>query len=73
MQKPMFIATSKGYINLSLVTQITEHGGKMRFVFIGSMSTGDEGMMPDYLELDHAEGSGIVSLLRENFPEMFIG
>ena len=42
MQKPMFIATSKGYINLSLVTQIAEHGGKMRFVFIGSMSTADE-------------------------------
>jgi hypothetical protein len=37
MHSPLFIETSKGHINLALVTHIYEHGGELVFQFERSM------------------------------------
>jgi hypothetical protein len=72
MSRPLFVETSKGYINLALVTQITHHGNVMHFVFGGSQSRGEEGITPDWMELPEAEARDLITWLEANEPECFI-
>ena len=61
MQSPLFIETSKGHINLALVTHISEHGGELVFQFERSM-----------VSVPGAEGKKIMATLLPVFRERFM-
>jgi hypothetical protein len=59
MCNPLFVQTSKGWINLAQVTQITKRGGTMDFIFV----TGGHERDIDYVELPQKEGERIMQRL----------
>jgi hypothetical protein len=53
MQLPLFIETSRGHINLALVTHISEHAGELVFQFERSV-----------VSLPQEEGKALMKTLR---------
>jgi hypothetical protein len=61
MHSPLFIETSKGPINLALLTHIYEHGGELVFQFERSM-----------IAVPGAEGKKLMAMLLPVFRERFM-
>jgi hypothetical protein len=61
MQYPLFIETSKGPINLALVTHIYQHAGEVAFQFERSV-----------VSLPEKEGKLILAQLHEAFRDRLI-
>jgi hypothetical protein len=60
MQLPLFVETSRGHINLALVTLITEHTGELVFQFERSM-----------VAIPAEEGKKLMATLRPLMRERF--
>jgi hypothetical protein len=69
MTKPKFVMTSKGYVNLALVTQIRVSNGEARFTFLGNQ--GDE-LQPDWVTIPMEEGKKLLTTLEQKHPDLFV-